>query len=71
MEKQYIRTVVILPFDIQYFTIVLSILKQCETVRTVQEYGKKNSTKKVRSYRFGIQLVELLSYFCTIFCDFS
>nr|DAM94200.1 MAG TPA: hypothetical protein [Caudoviricetes sp.] len=42
-------------------------MKQCETVRTVQEYGKKNSTKKVRSYRFGIQLVELLSYFCTIF----
>jgi len=23
MEKQYIRTVVILPFDIQYFTVVL------------------------------------------------
>lgn len=46
------------------------ILKQCETVRTVQEYGKKNSTKKVRSYRFGIQMVELLSYFCTIFLWF-
>lgn len=46
MEKLYIRTVVILPLIFNILRSYFFILKQCETVRTVQEYGKKSVRKK-------------------------
>ena len=72
MEKQYIRTVVILPFDIQYFMVVLFYFEAvrncayCAGVRQKKQYEKK--------YGRIALVFRWLNFFRTsalFFCDFS
>ena len=72
MEKQYIRTVVILPFDIQYFTVVLflfwSSAKLCVLCRST---AKKTVRKKYGRIALVFSWLNFFRTSALFFCDFS